>query len=850
MLDELIHSLEYFLDRYDLQVLHPAGFLLLLSIPVFIVLGLWMDKGMRWYRRLAIVFLRVALVTFLACALSRPVKISRQKSPAVVLLADLSASISQDERRSMERKIRDFWSGCVDADCYLVGFGDLPRLLALPGTRRIDIASQPVSNVTDISDGLRFAEGLFPKQHDKRLVIFSDGNETRGNLGQEVEQARRQGIEIYTVPIIPAASDDVRVVGISAPATVRVGEKVRLAVEITSSARRLVSVGLLIDGRRAGRKKLSVGPGQGRAEFEISLPKAGWHEITGAISASADRYPQNNRAAVRIHVSARPRVLLVQAARGENPLKSVLGKQDLDLVSTDRENIPALAELAAYDLVIMDDLPLQKFSARVVDELRGYVESQGGGLLIAAGSAAAELAGPDDAPIESLLPVQFRQVKKKEKIPAALAFVLDRSASMGRGRKFSILLRAVVDTLDRLKDTAQVAVIMFDDFPEMVVGLTEARQRKKIRRAVLAQRVGGGTSIYPALEFARRELRKSAAKLKHVILLSDGQSISIYAHFGYLVDKIARDKITITAIALGQDADQAELKRISSRSGGRFYYADSMDNVPKIFTAETEQITEDNVVKQPIRAVPAKLASVIAGIDFSTAPPVKGYLPSEARPTSEVLLKTSDRSEPLLIRWRYGLGRVTLVASDAQGAWAGDWTGWEGFGVLWPRLVKDTLRSAPPGDIRLRVMQVGSKGVVTVEVPVTNAVKSASAPELAVIDPSGKETDLTLSRRGLGLYRADFPLQQIGAYAFRAQRVGRGGAQEIAYASLSHTYQEEYLSAVPNTELLRQTGRLDPKPDQVFAPGRLEREKRKERWPPLAFGAMILFLLEVMLRRL
>ncbi len=850
MLDELIHSLEFFLDRHDLQLLHPVGLLLLLSIPVFLVLGLWMDKGMRWYRRLAVVFFRTAIIAFLALALSRPVKISRQKSPAVVMLADLSASISGQERKSMEREIRDFWSGCVDADCYLVGFGDLPELLAGPGTRRIDIVSQPFSNVTDISAGLRFSESLFPKLHDKRLVIFSDGNETRGNLRQALKRARQQGIEVYTVPIVPPSSDDVRLTDILAPATARVGDKVELAVEITSNTRKPVSVRLLVDGRPVGRRRLSVGPGPGRAEFEIYPSKAGWHEITGVISATDDRYPQNNRSSARIHVSARPRLLLVQAALSENPLKSLLGKQDLDLVSTDRENIPALAKLAAYDLVILDDLPLQKFSARVVDELRGYVEELGGGLLISAGAKAAELAGPDNAPIESLLPVQFRQVKKKEKIPAALAFVLDRSSSMGRGQKFSILLRAVVDTLGRLKNTAQVAVIMFDDFPELVVGLTEARQREKIRRALLAQRVGGGTSIYPALELARRELLKSAARLKHVILLSDGQSISIYAHFGYLVDKIARDKITVTCIALGQDADQAELKRISSRSGGRFYYADSMDNVPKIFTAETEQITEDNVIKQPVRAVPAKLAEVIAGIDFGSSPPIKGYLPSEARPTSEVLLKTSDRSEPLLVRWRYGLGRVTLVTSDAQGAWSGDWTGWEGFGMLWPRLVKDTLRSAPPGDIRLRAAQVRGRGVVTVEVPVTNALEPAGALELSVIDPGGKETDLALSRRGLGLYRVDFPLRQIGAYAFRAQRKGRGGAQEIAYASLSHTYQEEYLSAQPNTDLLVETGSLNPNPAQVFAPGQKQREKHEERWPPLAFCAMILFLLEVMLRRL
>jgi Ca-activated chloride channel family protein len=582
------------------------------------------------------------------------------------------------------------------------------------------------------------------------------------------------------------------------------------------------------------------------------LEGPGWHTLEARVSAK-DRYLDNNRVAYRIYATGRPRVLLVQRIAGANPLFNLLSRQEIQLTAG---GLPErFDELCEFDLVILDDLALSKLDEKTAGNLRSYVEEYAGGLLVAAGAASSDLAGPEDFPIEALLPVHFRQVKKKEKIPAALVFVMDRSSSMERGRKFVILMRAVVDALSRLRDTAQVSMIMFDDFPEVVVPLTEARHRKKIRKILMSQRVGGGTSIYPALQAAHQQLKKSAARLKHIILLSDGQSISIYAHYGYVVEKIAHDKITITTVALGEDADQEELKRVAGRSGGRFYFTDSMDNVPKIFSAETENITESNVVEQQIRALPAKLVEVLAGIDFDSAPPLKGYIASEARPTSEVLLKSSDRSEPLLARWRFGLGRVAVFTTDAQGGWGGDWPRWEGFERLWPRLVHDTLRSTPPGDIRLAGKVVEDLAVLSIRVPAERPDVPARPPRLKASDPLGEEQELAVVRRGLGTYRAELPLVRMGPYAFEAERTGERGARERTYASLSRTYREEHLSAGADTDLLRVAsestgGKLNPTAEEIYAPGRQQREQRTEHWPPFLFLALGLFLVEVLARRI
>jgi len=791
-----------------------------------------------------------------AVALAQPVKVERRREPAVVVLADLSASLSATARERMRAWIREAWSARDQAPTYLVGFGRTPRLLAGPGHRRVGLPDGPPEEASDPSAALRLAYGLFPPEHDRRAVLLSDGLETQGDLLAEAARAEAEGVRLFVVPLGEAEAFDARLEQLRAPATARSGDAPEVEVELVASGARSVRLELRVDGKAVAEERVRLRPGPNRVRLSAPLVGPGWHDLEVRLRAAGDRFPENDRAQARVFVLGRPELLLVQAQPGPDPLEQALGELELDVRAVGRAELPSdPAALAALDLIVLDDLALAELTREEVGRLQTAVEEFGAGLIVTVGPRGAALADPEPAPIEALLPVELRQVKKKEDLPAALAFVMDRSSSMARGDKFSILLRAVADTLDRLRDTAQVTVILFDDFPEVAVPLTEARQREEIRKVVLSQRLGGGTSMFPALEEAQRQLKKSAAKLKHVILLSDGQSISMFDHYGYVVQKMAERDITVTAVALGQDADQEELKKIAAAGRGRYYYTDSMANVPKIFTAETENITETNTVEKPIRVVPAKRVQALAGLDFGAAPPLKAYVASEARPTAEVLLQSSDRNEPVLSRWRFGLGRVVCLSSDAQGAWGADWPGWAGFGPLWRQLAQDTLRRTPPGELRLRARAQAGRGVVSLRVPADRPGWDAATPELWVTPPGQAERPLALERRGLGLYRAELPLAQLGAYALRAERLGRRGAREAAYGSMARSYPEEYLSAAPDGARLAQAARLagggvDPSPAELFAPGVHTRERQAPRWPPLLLLALGLFCLEILVRRL
>src|SRR5690606_362154 len=62
----------------------------------------------------------------------------------------------------------------------------------------------------------------------------------------------------------------------------------------------------------------------------------------------------------------------------------------------------------------------------------------------------------------------------------------------------------------------------------------------------------------------------------------------------------------------------------------------------------------------------------------------------------------TDREEPLLATWPYGLGRTAVFASDAKDRWASRWVSWRGYGPFWTRVVRAVRRqSVPP--VRLSI---------------------------------------------------------------------------------------------------------------------------------------------------
>jgi hypothetical protein len=90
----------------------------------------------------------------------------------------------------------------------------------------------------------------------------------------------------------------------------------------------------------------------------------------------------------------------------------------------------------------------------------------------------------------------------------------------------------------------------------------------------------------PALTAAYNALQHTNAKIKHIILLGDGDAEDSYTA---LATQIHKAGITISTVATeggtyGFGADYGTM------GGGRYYQADSVNNIRQIFLKETKEV--------------------------------------------------------------------------------------------------------------------------------------------------------------------------------------------------------------------------------------------------------------------
>jgi hypothetical protein len=494
--------------------------------------------------------------------------------------------------------------------------------------------------------------------------------------------------------------------------------------------------------------------------------------------------------------------------------------------------------------------------------LEAYVRDLGGGFIMAGGENSFGSGGWTGTRMEQLLPVRFDVERKRDQPSLALVLTIDRSGSMQAENKLELAKDAAKATAELLGPDDLLGVDVFDQIAQPVVRLQRAANRERIRKQIESVQAGGGTNILPALRLAYEELDPIAAKIKHVILLTDGQAS--YDGIAQLVDEMVEHKITVSAVGVGGEADKTLLTMIAERGGGRFYHTMDASNVPKIFTKETSQVARSALVEESIGVRVVKRVELLDGTGIEGAPPLRGYVTTKPKPMTEQIL-ASDRGEPLLARWRVGLGQAVAWTSDVKNRWAVEWLKWPGYGRFWAHLIRSTMRHTP-GQSGASSGGASFDLAVDVDAPRAHvAVDAVSADDkflsgldasLQVIDPAHPEKPLTVTLQptASGRYEGDFGLDRYGAFLLRAIHKQNGVEIAETAGTLSLPYPREYLALPPDEALLDRVahltgGRARPTPAQLFDPGSERVRFHRELWPLLVWLAALLLVLDVASRR-
>src|ERR1700704_5242144 len=199
----------------------------------------------------------------------------------------------------------------------------------------------------------------------------------------------------------------------------------------------------------------------------------------------------------------------------------------------------------------------------------------------------------------------------------------------------------------------------------------------------------GGTKIYQAVESAFEKIVIEQATHKHIILLTDGVSTpGTQEDFPRLERDAFAKQVTISTIGVGDYINRELLEELARKTRGKVHFVENPEMIPQIINAEVRSTEDLAIQERAVHAVRVRPVEFIDGIDFAASPRLLGFVKAEAKEGSETILR-ADSDKPLLVRWRYGLGRVIAFMSDAKSRWAAPWVGWESFGTLWPQMVRD-----------------------------------------------------------------------------------------------------------------------------------------------------------------
>ncbi|MCB0178158.1 MAG: VWA domain-containing protein [Anaerolineae bacterium] len=878
----------------SLSFLYPAWLWLLLLAPLFIALG-WPEKSLpdrrqRWVGLGLRLLVLVGLVLGLAGAqLERPVD-----TVTTVFVLDVSDSIpveAQAQAKAFLRQALAEKPGDDQAAIVLFGGDALVERLPSQMDAMPSLSSIPVKSATDIESALRLALALLPNEGGSRIVLFSDGQETTGQARRMAELAAARQVELSVYPLTPPAGEndqsEVLVEQISAPSEARQGQTVPVEVTVVANQPADATLRFFADGALVESRPVRLTQGRNRFSFTAPLDEPGFHRFRVEAEAANDIRLQNNRGEAFTTVFGPPRVLVVEGAAGEvEALTAALEAAGMETNVIQPGALPqTLPDLAVFDAVVLANVPAEALPPDTQTLLAGYVRDLGRGLVMLGGPESYGAGGYLRSPLEKALPVDMEIRNQSREPNIALVLAVDKSGSMGACHcddpdlrqqysrttsglpKIDIAKEAIFQATQVLGDLDYLGVVAFDSAARWALETGPHRDLNAVEQAIGGITANGQTNIFAGLTAAEESLADAPARVKHIILLTDGWSTA--GAYDQLLDRFTDADITLSVVAAGGGSAEY-LAGLAEDGGGKYYPAATMLDVPQIFLKETIRAAGNFIIEEPFLPAPAVAGSdsratspILRGVDLSSAPPLLGYNGSTAKAAAQVALLT-PRGDPLLATWQYGLGRSAAWTSDFSGRWAQEWLDWSEYPQLVGQLVNWTLPT--PGDDRLDVTVTSSGGEVTLEATVLDEQgqgRSFLDVSAHILADDGTATEIELQPTGPGRYQATTSrpeegvyLAQITAYATAESDAASSEPAPVAgrTTGLVVAYSPEYAGLEPDLSLLNDLaaltdGRQLTDPAQTFVPTPAVGRQTRPLWPSLLLLAALLFPLDVAVRR-
>ncbi|MBI1936352.1 VWA domain-containing protein [Candidatus Woesearchaeota archaeon] len=559
--------------------------------------------------------------------------------------------------------------------------------------------------------------------------------------------------------------------------------------------------------------------------FSRKFGEGEYHKLTARLlDVGKDDYFKNNNAYYKsIKIVPRPKVLYV--TEKNSPLAKELDK----IYSVDiKPSLPN--DISGYMAVIFNDIRASKISPSM-DELSEYV-SDGNGLLFIGGENSFDRGGYKGTLLETLLPVKIGASEEQNKSDINVVIVID--ISHGTEDYVAVEKALALSVVDSLSEKNNVGAVAFSSQAYQIAEIKPLKEHKKELKEKISRLKFDGQSFFNlGIEGAFR-LLSNVGGSKNIIFISDGKTTYQQLREDTLnvVRSVNAKGVKVFTVGVGTDTDELAsanslfLGNMAVLGDGTYYKTDASNRLKIEFGDKDESKGEEfyNTL------VPIDTTHFITLAMDEMHATVSGYNYAVPKPAARLLV-TTHKNIPILVVWRFGLGRVVTLTTDDGLRWAGD--------LLNTKNSKLITKS-----INWAIGDLGRKKSYDVTIRDTVIGKQVAVNVISKEMP--KSEGLAFAKIDTNLYTSVYS-------------PGETGFKEILGATFATNYNDEYANLGINpefTNLVEKTGgrifdTSDTKSIIEFIKAKSKRikiESADYRWP-FAIIAMLLFLLEIGVRR-
>ncbi len=721
--------------------------ILVCVLPLCALMWWWRPRHQhsRWPDMLAITLRMMACIAMVV-ALANPVYAQRPSAAAVVVVRDVSQSMDATARQQQATYLADLIrTQPADALLGIVDVGANPAVAAIPQLGLADSSFARVDAVqgTALADAVNMAAALVPGEYEGRILVLSDGNETRGRLQDTIDALLARNIRVDVVPLpMTQAPATLAIVDVQIPQRIRGSGVIAGTVMIQSTIPQTAQLVVRDATQELGRQSVSVNAGVQRIPITIPALGAGVHRLSIAISAPIDDQRDDNQTDVLVEQDGPPRVLfladpldraqaLIDAWRRIGATVTARRPSDVSTRMTD---------FATHDVIVLFDTPARRVPVAVMAQIDQSVRILGKGFLWIGGADSYGAGGYRRTPLADLSAVSLDPLDPDKRKELGLLLVIDRSGSMGESdanlSKLDLAKEAAFRAIQQLQQGDTVGVAFFADSAAWALPPQPLPADDEIARGLGSIVSDGGTSIRSGLSLALAQADTLRGDVRHVILLSDGMDTQ---PSDAIVQQLWQQNITVSTIALGADADVATLKRLADLGHGSAYQVSSARELTNVFLDDTNRVASRDTVEEEV--VPQKVTFDPWMAPLQQVVPIFGYNRTSVLRDTRVLVQI-DQTTPLWALRSIGRGQSMAWTSDLGGRWGRAWLASDHIAILAPLLLSPLL---PTADTGLDMSWFWHDDIL--EVTVESKVASET-PVVRMIDERGQQTTIPLNARG------------------------------------------------------------------------------------------------------